>query len=63
MLEPWPLHLAEHGRRRGHQALPEVLAYFGQLSRQVNRWFESLDVILSPVLSSAPPQLVWLAPT
>lgn len=63
VLEPWTLHLAEHGRRQGPQALPDALAYFGQLSRQVDRWFESLDVILSPVLSSVPPQLGWLAPT
>ena len=63
VLEPWTLHLAAHGRAQAPQALHQALAYFGAVSRQVDHWFETLDVVLSPVLASVPPPLGWLAPT
>lgn len=62
-LEPWTLQLAEHYRRSDPAALALALDALGRLEASYDRTFDSVDVVLSPVVRTATPLLGTHAPT
>jgi amidase len=62
VLEPWTLGLAADYRAKPLGSLPAALAFFAEVERALDAFFESTDVWLTPMLASAPPLLGELAP-
>lgn len=64
VLEPWTIGLMEIGRKRGlGKIMADVKKAFDEASKQCKTFFDSYDVILSPVLRHPPFQLGTNAPT
>ncbi|MCP5185306.1 MAG: amidase [Pseudomonadales bacterium] len=57
LLEPWTLYLAERALAAPPGALAAVRAHFLDVQSVVNRFLQTVDVWLTPVLSAPPPML------
>ena len=62
VLEPWTLYLSAHFRRQPADAGAKAGVYFAELSRRFDAFFQSFDVMLTPVLHEEPPPLGFLGP-
>jgi amidase len=62
VLEPWTVGLADELRAKPPGSLAQAVAAFDALTVQVDRFFEDVDVWLTPVLASPSPALGELAP-
>lgn len=60
VLEPWTLFLSDHFRRQPADAGARATAYFAELSRRFDAFFQQVDAMLTPVVHEAPPQLGYL---
>jgi len=56
MLESATLACYEAGRRMSALDVADALAYFNGVSRGIGRYFEGIDVLLSPVAAQPPPR-------
>ena len=64
VFEPWTLGLIELGKTRGPDAcVQRAIKSFGEASAQLEKMFQSYDVILSPVMREPPYPIGWHAPT
>jgi amidase len=64
VLEPWTLGLIEMAKRRGPDAcVQRAIKVFGEVSAQLEKMFQSYDVILSPVMREPPYPIGWHDPS
>ena len=61
-LEPWTLELGARAARLPSRALEAAYQQIAQLPRQLSTFFETCDVVLTPVVSAPPPLLGTFAP-
>ncbi|MFC3654730.1 hypothetical protein FZ025_11245 [Xanthomonas hyacinthi] len=61
-VEPWTLSLSDRARRLPPQMLESAYQQIARLPRQLARFFDSYDVVLTPVVSAPPPPLGTFAP-
>lgn len=61
-VEPWTLGLASRARTLPSRALEAAYQQIADLPRQLATFFDNYDVVLSPVVSAAPPPLGTFAP-
>ena len=52
VLEPWTLGLAKLHRERGPESVERAVAYFGEVGRAYDAFFEEHDVQLTPVMGA-----------
>jgi amidase len=62
LLEPWTLGLAEDFRRKPLGSLEAALAYFAEVGRVVDAFFDRVEVWLTPVVAELPPLLGEFGP-
>ncbi len=62
-LEPLTLAFAEQYENGGKEKMPEATKRLQQLADDINAQMQPYDAVLSPVLSTAPPQIGHHAPT
>ena len=63
VLEPWTIGLAKLFNSKPKEALPQALAYFDKVERQIADFFGGYDAWLTPVLAAPAPKLGQQAPT
>ena len=61
-VEPFSLAMATIVAGAPAGAVDQAVGYLQSLGEAYRQWLEQYDMILSPVLSLAPPALGWLAP-
>lgn len=62
LLEPWTLALANWGTQFGASDLEHAFAQLIDTRRALADFYRNLDVVLSPVTGTRPPQIGYLAP-
>lgn len=60
--EPFTLGLAEFATRAGPHGMANAVERLKKAGTQFNNWISDYDVVVSPVLRTAPPKLGYLAP-
>lgn len=64
VLEPWTIGLMELAKSRGREAsVQRALKVFTETTASVGRFFQTYDVMLSPVMRVPPYKIGWHAPT
>lgn len=63
VLEPWTLGLLEVAKSRGAAACTQrAMKVFGDITTTIEKHFQSVDVILSPVMTTPPYKIGWHDP-
>lgn len=62
LLEPFTLGLAAHAQQTGTEGIRQAIGRLQVVADEFNRWLGGYDVVLSPVLSTPPPPIGYLAP-
>jgi amidase len=62
LLEPWTLALAEHFRAQPQDALGKAYEFLTATSAQIDGVFNEVDVMLTPVVDGAAPEIGYLDP-
>jgi amidase len=62
LLEPWTLALVEHFRAQPQDALGKAYEFLTATSAQIDRLFNEVDVMLTPVVDGAAPKIGYLDP-
>jgi amidase len=63
VLEPWTLGLLEVAKSRGAAACAQrAMKVFGDITTGIEKHFQSVDVILSPVMTTPPYKIGWHDP-
>jgi amidase len=61
ILEPWTLGLAMQYLKRQDE-MPDVVAYLKAFEAEYHAWFDTIDILLTPTVSTLPPKIGEQAP-